>query len=117
MHAIRDGQRAPLLRGVATGMLLIQSIAAAGVGFAHISERISAPAAIEAQHGSWCVVVHDQARCPACQVVVSTPPFCCATPQAGNAPRKRPAALELDARRSQLFGPATAPRAPPTPSV
>jgi len=48
-------------------LLVIQGIAGGVVPLAHAAERFSAPAHIEAQHGSDCLVLHDELRCALCR--------------------------------------------------
>lgn len=51
---------------LAAVLLAIQGVAGGVVPLAHASERFAAPAHIEAQHGSACVVLHDELRCVLC---------------------------------------------------
>jgi len=48
-------------------LLVIQGIAGGVVPLAHAAEQFTAPAHIEAQHGSGCLAVHDELRCVLCQ--------------------------------------------------
>ena len=48
-------------------LLVIQGIAGGVVPVAHAAEQFTAPAHIEAQHGSGCLAVHDELRCVLCQ--------------------------------------------------
>jgi len=48
-------------------LLVLQGIAGGVVPLAHAAEPFSAPAHIEAQHGSGCLAVHDELRCVLCQ--------------------------------------------------
>ncbi len=58
----RPRRTAPL----AALLLVIQGIAGGVVPLAHASERFTAPAHIEAQHGSGCLALHDELRCVLC---------------------------------------------------
>ena len=60
-------QRARWTSPLAALLLVIQGIAGGVVPLAHAAERFSAPAHIEAQHGSDCLVLHDELRCALCQ--------------------------------------------------
>ena len=52
---------------LAAVLLVLQGLAGGVVPLAHASERFTAPAHIEAQHGSGCLVLHDALRCTLCQ--------------------------------------------------
>jgi len=54
-------------RYLATLLLVLQGLAGGAVSLAHASERLTAPAHIEAQHGSACLALHDELRCALCQ--------------------------------------------------
>ena len=54
-------------RRLAALLLVLQGLAGGAVSLAHASERLSAPAHIEAQHGAGCVALHDGLRCGLCQ--------------------------------------------------
>ena len=54
-------------RRLAALLLVLQALAGGAVPLAHASERLSAPAHVEAQHGAGCVALHDGLRCPLCQ--------------------------------------------------
>jgi len=54
-------------RRLAALLLVLQGLAGGAVPLAHASERLSAPAHVEAQHGAGCVALHDGLRCPLCQ--------------------------------------------------
>ncbi|MGH2670437.1 MAG: hypothetical protein ACRDH5_15205, partial [bacterium] len=47
-------------------LLVLQGLAGGAVSLAHASERFTAPAHVEAQHSSSCLVLHDAFRCPLC---------------------------------------------------
>ena len=53
-------------RRLAALLLVLQGLAGGAVPLAHASERLSAPAHVEAQHGAGCVALHDGLRCPLC---------------------------------------------------
>ena len=53
-------------RRLAALLLVLQGLAGGAVPLAHASERLSASAHIEAQHGAGCVALHDGLRCPLC---------------------------------------------------
>ena len=54
-------------RRLAALLLVLQGLAGGVVPLAHASERLSAPAHIEAQHGAGCLALHDGVRCVLCQ--------------------------------------------------
>jgi len=54
-------------RRLAAPLLVLQGLAGGAVSLAHASERLSAPAHVEVQHGAGCVALHDGLRCPLCQ--------------------------------------------------
>ena len=54
-------------RSLATLLLVLQGLVGGVVSLAHASERLTAPAHIEAQHGSACLALHDELRCALCQ--------------------------------------------------
>jgi hypothetical protein len=54
-------------RRLAGVLLVLQGLAGGGVSLAHASERLTAPAHIEAQHGAGCLALHDSLRCALCQ--------------------------------------------------
>lgn len=111
-------RRSQLVRTVAATLLVFQSVATAGVGLLHASERLIAPAAVEAEHGKACVVLHDPARCPGCQVVgVAALPEPCRGPLEADARSGRLVAPPLEPRAAPRFNRAAAPRPPPTLSV
>ena len=53
-------------RRLAALLLVLQGLAGGAVPLAHASERLSAPAHIEAQHGAGCLALHDSLRCGLC---------------------------------------------------
>jgi len=64
-------------RRLAALLLVLQGLAGGAVPLAHASERLSAPAHVEAQHGAGCVALHDGLRCSLCQYAgsqVTAPP-------------------------------------------
>ena len=58
-------------RRLAALLLVLQGLAGGAVPLVHASERLSAPAHIEAQHGAGCVALHDGLRCGLCQLAAS----------------------------------------------
>ncbi len=101
---------------LAAVLLLLQGLAGGAVPLVHATERLNAPAHIEAQHGTGCLVLHDELRCALChyagsQVVPQQAP--------SQAPDTLPAARRLQAEhlvRATGSAHLTAlPRAPPTP--
>jgi hypothetical protein len=59
--------RTRLTRHLAALLLVLQGLAGGVVPLAHASERLTAPAHIEAQHGAGCLALHDGLRCALCQ--------------------------------------------------
>jgi len=107
----RPRRTAPL----AALLLVIQGIAGGVVPLAHASERFTAPAHIEAQHGSGCLALHDELRCVLCHYA--------ATRVTTQQPRLQPAAATASERPRERFaiGPTACadhltapPRAPPS---
>lgn len=97
-------------------LLVLQGLTGGAVSLVHASERFNAPAHVEAQHSSSCLVLHDAMKCPQCQHagaytvgrhlrgLVSAGPV--AEPHAAPAGSAHAAAPEH---------PASRPRAPPAP--
>jgi hypothetical protein len=54
-------------RRLAALLLVLQGLAGGAVPLAHASERLTAPAHVEAQHGAGCLALHDSLRCGLCQ--------------------------------------------------
>ena len=107
-------RRNPFARGVAATLLVIQGLVAGTVGVVHAGEALSAPPAIEAHHGSGCVVVHDPARCASCQLGTGAlPPQAQRRSPADDGPRYRATALATVAPSARPLSRATPPRAPP----
>lgn len=107
-------RRSAFTAPVAALLLLSLGLAGGALGLVHASDRIAAPSAIEAEHGQGCVVLHDPARCPGCQVAgVATLPE--STRAAVDPPARvaRPLAPAFAAMPSRVFRGAAAPRAPP----
>ena len=105
-------------RVLAALLLASQSFAGASVGLAHVSERLAAPAAIEAEHSSACAVQHDPARCSACQATgIAALPEPYRVPLDGARRSDGPAVATQSAPATHSFLPAAAPRAPPFPLV
>ena len=87
-------------RYLATLLLVLQGLAGGAVSLAHASERLTAPAHIEAQHGSACLALHDELRCALCQWAgaQAAPPRDAARtpmPSRRGAPTRGPRLLEL----------------------
>ena len=102
-------------RRLAALLLVLQGLAGGAVPLAHASERLSAPAHIEAQHGAGCVALHDGLRCPLCQYAGSqvTAPRVRAQATAAAIIDRRP--ITRDVAPYHRPDHATAPpRAPPT---
>jgi len=59
-------QRTRWTAPLAAVLLVIQAVSGGVVPLAHASERLTAPAHIEAQRDSGCVVLHDELRCVLC---------------------------------------------------
>ena len=53
-------------RWLAALLVVVQALASGAVTLAHARERFSAPAHVEAQHSSDCLVLHDELRCALC---------------------------------------------------
>jgi len=53
-------------RRLAALLLVLQGLAGGAVPLAHASERLTAPAHIEAEHGAGCLALHDGLRCGLC---------------------------------------------------
>jgi hypothetical protein len=105
-------------RAIAALLLVLQGLAATSFGLVHASERVVAPAAIEAEHGNACFLVHDAARCPGCQAAgVAALPVAYRKPVAADARGNRSPAAALEAPQARPLSRATAPRAPPILSV
>jgi hypothetical protein len=103
-------------RYLATLLLVLQGLAGGVVSLAHASERLTAPAHIEAQHGSACLALHDELRCALCQWAgaqaaprpTQMPPLRQASTERRRADPDAPPARRPEARSAP-------PRAPPTP--
>ena len=95
-------------------LLVLQGLAGGAVSLAHASERLSAPAHVEAQHGAGCVALHDGLRCPLCQYAGSqvTAPPVRAQATAANTIERRPVARSVAPYRRPDHSTAP-PRAPP----
>ena len=108
-------QRARWTSPLAALLLVIQGIAGGVVPLAHAAERFSAPAHIEAQHGSDCLVLHDELRCALCQYasarVVTQQAFTLPTPATAVRVAPVPRVFSV-ATTVRLTAPA---RAPPVP--
>jgi len=107
----RTRRTAPL----AALLLVIQGTAGGVVPLAHASERFTAPAHIEAQHGSGCLALHDELRCVLChyaatRVTTQRAQLQPAATTASERPRER-FAIAPTACADHLTAP---PRAPPS---
>ncbi|HEV2750383.1 MAG TPA: hypothetical protein VGV12_07660 [Gemmatimonadales bacterium] len=103
-------------RSLAVLLLVLQGLAVGAVSLAHASERLTAPAHIEAQHGAACLALHDELRCAPCHWAgaQSTPrPTYTGPLRAGSAEGRRADPDAIPARRPD--GRCAPPRAPPTP--
>ena len=101
-------------RRLAALLLVLQGLAGGAVPLAHASERLSAPAHVEAQHGAGCVALHDGLRCPMCQYAgsqVTAPPVRAHATEATTVER-RPIARDVAPYRRPDHSTAS-PRAPP----
>ena len=101
-------------RRLAALLLVLQGLAGSVVPLAHASERLTAPAHIEAQHSLSCLVLHDSLRCGLCHYAGSqlvSPPRRSQAPAVATVER-RP--TEPDAApRLRLDHRTAPPRAPP----
>ena len=103
-------------RYLATLLLVLQGLAGGAVSLAHASERLTAPAHIEAQHGSACLALHDELRCALCQwagAQAAPRPTQMAPLRRASTARRRADPDALPARRPDARS--APPRAPPTP--
>jgi hypothetical protein len=62
-----------LRRTLAVALVALQGALGGATTAIHAAERSAAPTAIEREHGPSCPVVHDAARCAACQHSVQGP--------------------------------------------
>lgn len=101
-------------RRLAALLLVLQGLAGGAVSLAHASERLSAPAHIEAQHGAGCLALHDSVRCSLCQYAGSqvTAPPVRAQATAATTLERRPIARDVAPYRRPEH-PTSPPRAPP----
>ncbi|MGH7674736.1 MAG: hypothetical protein ACREMV_05630, partial [Gemmatimonadales bacterium] len=63
----------PLHRTIAVLLLALQGAAGSALPLVHASEQAAAPVAIEREHGPSCPIMHDAARCAACQHLIPDP--------------------------------------------
>ena len=100
---------------LAAALLVIQGLAGGLVPLVHASERLSAPAHIEARHDAGCLALHDELRCALCHYANSrVQPQQARTfaPTAAHPERTvTPPAVAPAARFTRLSSP---PRAPPS---
>ena len=101
-------------RRVATLVLVLQGLAGSAVPLAHASERLTAPAHVEAQHGAGCLALHDSLRCGLCQLagLQVTPQRVRTQTHAAATVERRPSECDSGAVR-RLDHPTAPPRAPP----
>ena len=103
-------------RFLAALLLVLQGLAGGAVSLAHASERLTAPAHIEAQHGAACLALHDELRCALCHwagAQAATRPTQPAPVREASADGRRPDPDAIPARRPDAR--CAPPRAPPTP--
>ncbi len=106
--------RTRLSRHLAALLLVLQGLAGGVVPLAHASERLTAPAHIEAQHGAGCLALHDGLRCALCQFAGSQMTTQPARTQAQATTAVERSAHEYDAPPPRRPDHRTAPpRAPP----
>ena len=101
-------------RRLAALLLVLQGVAGGAVPLAHASERLTAPAHIEAQHGAGCLALHDSVRCGLCQFAgsqVSSQPVRTHAPAAVTVERRRCEGDRAPVRRPDHR--TAPPRAPP----
>ena len=110
----RTPARTRWTRRLAALLLVLQGLAGGAVPLAHASERLSAPAHIEAQHGAGCLALHDSLRCALCQYAGShvTAPQMRAHAARGATVERPPRGPDL-APRGRRERAAAPPRAPP----
>ena len=104
----------PQKRATVALLLVLQALGGGAVTLAHASDRVTAPAAIEARHDARCIVLRDALRCALChyagiQITTQT-----ARPQAptGVVTERRPTTgAAAPARTSDHLS--SPPRAPP----
>jgi len=103
-----------MTRCLAALMLVLQGLAGGAVSLAHASERLTAPAHVEAQHGAGCVALHDGLRCALCQFAGSQVSAQQVRTQAEVAAtvERRPTACDVAPRARSDYRTAP-PRAPP----
>jgi len=99
-------------------LLVLQGLAGGIVSLAHASERFTAPAHVEAQHSSSCLVLHDALRCPLCHYAGTrvVPQQVRLQPPATNGPERPCARVEV-VRASDPGYLTAPPRAPPPTSL
>jgi hypothetical protein len=96
-------------------LVVIQGLAGGLVPLVHASERLSAPAHVEARHDAGCLALHDELRCALCHYAssrVQPQQARTFTPTAAQADRRVPPPAVAPLPR---FAPLTSPpRAPPS---
>lgn len=103
-------------RFLAALLLVLQGLAGGAVSLAHASERLTAPAHIEAQHASACLALHDELRCALCHwagAQAATRPTQPGPVREASADGRRADPDAIPARRPDAR--CAPPRAPPTP--
>ena len=103
-------------RFLAALLLVFQGLAGGAVSLAHASERLTAPAHIEAQHGSACLALHDELRCALCHwagAQAASRPTHMGPLREASAEGRRAVPDAIPARRPDAR--CAPPRAPPTP--
>jgi len=102
-------------RRLAALLFALQGLAGGAVPLAHASERLTAPAHIEAQHGAGCLALHDGMRCGLCHYAGSygtSQPVRKQAQAAGTVERRPSASDRAPVRRPDHR--TAPPRAPPT---
>jgi len=100
---------------LAAALLVIQGLAGGLVPLVHASERLSAPAHVEARHDAGCLALHDELRCALCHYASSR-----VQPQQARrfdptaAHSERPVAAPAVAPAPRLARLTSPPRAPPS---
>ena len=103
-------------RFLAALLLVFQGLAGGAVSLAHASERLTAPAHIEAQHSAACLALHDELRCALCHwagAQAAARPTQMGSVREASAEGRRTVPDAIPARRPDAR--CAPPRAPPTP--
>jgi hypothetical protein len=110
-----DGARRRFIAPLAAVLMVFEAGAGGAVALVHATEPLTAPTAIESEHGQACLVLHDAARCAGCQAsgpAHRSVPSRLPDPSAGV--REQPAVPVTAAVPARPLSRATPPRAPPT---